>query len=233
MKHRKGEAVNGWLIVDKPQGIGSTQVVTLTRRLFNAQKNGHTEHSGSVCQRHSADRFRRSDQTDRFLDDETKEYEFTVQWGAETDSADSDGTVIAAGARIPADEEIKAVLPLFRGEISQVPPAFCAVKINGQRAYDLARKGEQVEIPERRVTVHQLEFTGSLPGNRSCFKVCCSKGTYVRSLGRDIARKLGSLGYLCRLRRTRSGILTSLIKFCWKLCKMWCMLSNANNFCFR
>ncbi len=206
MKHRKGEAVNGWLIVDKPQGIGSTQVVTLTRRLFNAQKNGHTGTLDPFASGILPIAFGEATKLIDFLDDETKEYEFTVQWGAETDSADSDGTVIAAGARIPADEEIKAVLPLFRGEISQVPPAFCAVKINGQRAYDLARKGEQVEIPERRVTVHQLEFTGSLPGNRSCFKVCCSKGTYVRSLGRDIARKLGSLGYLCRLRRTRSGI---------------------------
>ena len=206
MKHRKGEAVNGWLIVDKPQGIGSTQVVTLTRRLFNAQKNGHTGTLDPFASGILPIAFGEATKLIDFLDDETKEYEFTVQWGAETDSADSDGTVIAAGARIPADEEIKAVLPMFRGEISQVPPAFCAVKINGQRAYDLARKGEQVEIPERRVTVHQLEFTGSLPGNRSCFKVCCSKGTYVRSLGRDIARKLGSLGYLCRLRRTRSGI---------------------------
>lgn len=97
-------------------------------------------------------------------------------------------------------------MPQFCGEITQTPPAFCAVKINGRRAYELARKGEEVNIPERQITVYELEFTGSLPGGRSSFKVRCSKGTYVRSLGRDIARRLGTFGHLCRLRRTRSGI---------------------------
>lgn len=206
MKHRKGDPINGWLVIDKPEGMGSTEVVNLTRRLLNAQKNGHTGTLDPFAGGILPIAFGETTKLIDFLDDESKEYEFTVQWGAETDSADSDGTITVAGGKIPTDEEIKAVLPQFRGEITQTPPAFCAVKINGRRAYELARKGEEVNIPERQITVYELEFAGSLPGGRSCFNVCCSKGTYVRSLGRDIARRLGTFGHLCRLRRTRSGI---------------------------
>ena len=191
MKHRKGDPVNGWLVIDKPEGMGSTEVVNLTRRLLNAQKNGHTGTLDPFASGILPIAFGETTKLIDFLGDETKEYEFTVQWGTETDSADSDGSITADNGRIPADEEILAV---------------CAVKINGRRAYELARKGEEVNIPERQITVYELEFTGSLPGGRSSFKVRCSKGTYVRSLGRDIARRLGTFGHLCRLRRTRSGI---------------------------
>ena len=206
MKHRKGDPVNGWLVIDKPEGMGSTEVVNLTRRLLNAQKNGHTGTLDPFASGILPIAFGETTKLIDFLGDETKEYEFTVQWGTETDSADSDGSITADNGRIPADEEILAVLLQFCGEITQTPPAFCAVKINGRRAYELARKGEEVNIPERQITVYELEFTGSLPGGRSSFKVRCSKGTYVRSLGRDIARRLGTFGHLCRLRRTRSGI---------------------------
>ena len=206
MKHRKGDPVNGWLVIDKPEGMGSTEVVNLTRRLLNAQKNGHTGTLDPFASGILPIAFGETTKLIDFLGDETKEYEFTVQWGTETDSADSDGSITADNGRIPADEEILAALPQFCGEITQTPPAFCAVKINGRRAYELARKGEEVNIPERQITVYELEFTGSLPGGRSSFKVRCSKGTYVRSLGRDIARRLGTFGHLCRLRRTRSGI---------------------------
>ena len=206
MKHRKGDPVNGWLVIDKPEGMGSTEVVNLTRRLLNAQKNGHTGTLDPFASGILPIAFGETTKLIDFLGDETKEYEFTVQWGTETDSADSDGSITADNGRIPTDEEILAVLPQFCGEITQTPPAFCAVKINGRRAYELARKGEEVNIPERQITVYELEFTGSLPGGRSSFKGRCSKGTYVRSLGRDIARRLGTFGHLCRLRRTRSGI---------------------------
>ena len=206
MKHRKGDPVNGWLVIDKPEGMGSTEVVNLTRRLLNAQKNGHTGTLDPFASGILPIAFGETTKLIDFLGDETKEYEFTVQWGTETDSADSDGSITADNGRSPADEEILAVLPQFCGAITQTPPAFCAVKINGRRAYELARKGEEVNIPERQITVYELEFTGSLPGGRSSFKVRCSKGTYVRSLGRDIARRLGTFGHLCRLRRTRSGI---------------------------
>ncbi len=206
MKHRKGAPVNGWLVIDKPEGMGSTTVVNLTRRLLNAQKNGHTGTLDPFASGILPIAFGETTKLIDFLGDETKEYEFTIQWGAETDSADSDGVVVATNEKVPTDEEIQAVLPSFCGQIMQVPPAFSAIKINGRRAYELARKGEKVNMPERQVSIFSLEFLGSEAGGRSRFKVCCSKGTYVRSLGRDMARSLGTLGHLCRLRRTRSGI---------------------------
>ncbi len=206
MKHRKGEPVNGWLIIDKPEGMGSTEVVSLTRRLLNAQKNGHTGTLDPFASGILPVAFGETTKLIDFLDDETKEYEFTVQWGTETDSGDRDGEITLTGGKTPSEEEIRAVLPLFCGRIKQTPPAFSAVKINGRRAYDLARKGETPVMPERQVTIYNLEFLKNLPDNKSCFKVCCSKGTYVRSLGRDIARRLGTFGHLSRLRRTRSGI---------------------------
>ena len=149
MKHRKGDPVNGWLVIDKPEGMGSTEVVNLTRRLLNAQKNGHTGTLDPFASGILPIAFGETTKLIDFLGDETKEYEFTVQWGTETDSADSDGSITADNGRIPTDEEILAVLPQFCGEITQTPPAFCAVKINGRRAYELARKGEEVNIPER------------------------------------------------------------------------------------
>lgn len=153
MKHRKGDPVNGWLVIDKPEGMGSTEVVNLTRRLLNAQKNGHTGTLDPFASGILPIAFGETTKLIDFLGDETKEYEFTVQWGTETDSADSDGSITADNGRIPTDEEILAVLPQFCGEITQTPPAFCAVKINGRRAYELARKGEEVNIPERQITV--------------------------------------------------------------------------------
>ena len=157
MKHRKGDPVNGWLVIDKPEGMGSTEVVNLTRRLLNAQKNGHTGTLDPFASGILPIAFGETTKLIDFLDDETKEYEFTVQWGTETDSADSDGSITADNGRIPADEEILAVLPQFCGEITQTPPAFCAVKINGRRASDYrlrtgiygqpARRPQQLQSP--------------------------------------------------------------------------------------
>ena len=206
MKHKKGDKVNGWLIIDKPEGMNSTTVVNMTRRLLNAQKNGHIGTLDPFASGILPIAFGETTKLIDFLTDETKEYEFTVRWGTATDSADSDGEVIATSDRIPSEEGIKKIIPEFLGEIEQVPPAFCAVKINGKRAYDLARKGEEVTIPSRTVTIYKLEFCSVLPDNQASFKVCCSKGTYVRSLGRDMAERLGTVGHLVRLRRTRSGI---------------------------
>ncbi len=207
MKHRRGDDVNGWLVIDKPEGMGSTEVVGLTRRLLNAKKNGHTGTLDPFASGILPIAFGEATKLIGFLGDERKEYEFTVRWGTATDSGDSDGQIVQSGGRIPDDEEIRAVLPAFCGRIKQVPPVFSALKINGRRAYDLARKGETPVMPERTVEIFSLAFTGSGPAaGESRFKVCCSKGTYVRSLGRDIAAKLGTCGHLCRLRRTRSGV---------------------------
>lgn len=207
MHRKKGNDVNGWLIVDKPEGMGSTQVVNLTRRILNAKKNGHTGTLDPFATGVLPIAFGEATKLIDFMSDADKEYEFTLQFGSETDTGDCTGSLISEGGRTPAANEIDAALPRFSGKIRQTPPVYSAIKINGQRAYDLARRGEKVDIPEREVEIFSLEFLG-LTGSQADFKVHCSKGTYVRSLGRDIARALGTFGHLSRLRRTRCGLFT-------------------------
>ena len=188
-RHKRGEDVNGWLIVDKPRGTGSTDVVNFTRRFFNARKNGHC---GTL------DPFATGVLPVAF-GEATKLIPYVTSTG------DPEGDVIAASEKIPSREEILAVLPSFIGRIEQVPPVYSAIKINGQRAYTLARKGEAVEMPSRMVEIYALELLEELSGNRAKFRVSCSKGTYVRTLGQDIALRLGTVGHLKELRRTKCG----------------------------
>lgn len=205
MKHKKGEDINGWLIVDKPRDMGSTQVVNLTRRLFNAKKNGHAGTLDPFATGILPIAFGEATKLLPYVTDGQKEYEFVIQWGKATNTDDSEGEIIGESDKIPTREEILSVIPAFIGEIRQIPPAYSAIKINGQRAYDLARKGEEVNIPERSVEIYDLELIEILPENQARFKVVCSKGTYVRTLGHDLAAKLGTLGYLRELRRTKCG----------------------------
>ena len=205
MKHRKGEEINGWLVVDKPRGMGSTEVVRRTKRIFNAQKNGHAGTLDPFATGVLPIAFGEATKLLPFVTEGRKEYEFIVQWGAETDTGDSEGEVISRCGKIPSKAEISAVIPQFTGRIMQVPPVYSAIKINGQRAYELARKGVAVEMPAREVEIYELELLAEMPENRSKFRVVCSKGTYIRTLGRDIARKLGTCGYLQELRRTKCG----------------------------
>ncbi|MBQ8661949.1 MAG: tRNA pseudouridine(55) synthase TruB [Alphaproteobacteria bacterium] len=202
---RKGEKVNGWLIVDKPRDMGSTQVVNLTRRLFHAQKNGHCGTLDPFATGVLPIAFGEATKLISYVTDGDKEYEFVLCFGEETDTLDTEGKVVATSDVVPAEEEIKAVLPSFVGEITQVPPAYSAIKIDGKRAYDLARQGKDVQIPERQITIYELELLAMLPNRQARFRVRCSKGTYVRTLGADIARKLGSCGHLKELRRTKCG----------------------------
>ena len=204
-RHKKGEDVHGWLIIDKPQGMGSTDVVNLTRRLFNAKKNGHAGTLDPFATGVLPIAFGEATKLIPFVMDGEKEYEFVVQWGASTNTDDCEGEIVERCSLIPSKEDILSVLPSFLGEITQVPPAYSAIKINGQRAYKLAREGKDVEIPERKVTIFELDFLEELPNHQGRFRVVCSKGTYVRTLGRDLALKLGSLGYLQSLRRTKCG----------------------------
>lgn len=205
MKHKKGEDINGWLIVDKPRDMGSTQVVNLTRRLFNAKKNGHAGTLDPFATGILPIAFGEATKLLPYVTDGRKEYEFIIQWGKATNTDDSEGEIIAESSKIPSREEILALLPAFIGQIKQVPPAYSAIKINGQRAYHLARKGEEVVIPERTVNIYDLELLEELPNQQAKFRVECSKGTYVRTLGRDLALKLGTYGYLQELRRTKCG----------------------------
>lgn len=205
MRHKKGEDINGWLIVDKPRDMGSTQVVNLTRRLFNAKKNGHAGTLDPFATGILPIAFGEATKLLPYVTDGRKEYEFIIQWGKETDTDDSEGVVIGESDKIPTQEEILAVIPEFIGEIKQIPPAYSAIKINGERAYDLARKGETVNIPERTIEIYSLELIEELPECQARFKVECSKGTYVRTLGHDLAAKLGTVGFLQELRRTKCG----------------------------
>ena len=207
MKHKKGNDINGWLIVDKPQNMGSTQVVNLTRRLFNAKKNGHAGTLDPFATGVLPIAFGEATKLIDFITDGEKEYEFTIRFGNETDTADCTGTTVVSGGKIPSADDIINILPQFIGKITQTPPAYSAIKIDGQRAYNLARKGQKITIPKRQVIIFDLQFL-SLKQDCADFKVRCSKGTYVRSLGRDIARALDSFGHLSRLRRTKCGIFT-------------------------
>lgn len=205
-RRKKGKDINGWLVVDKPKDITSNKVVNITRRIFDANKNGHTGTLDPFATGVLPIAFGEATKLIPFVTDGEKEYEFIIKWGESTNTDDSEGEIVAKSDKIPSEQEILGVIPSFIGKIIQIPPIYSAIKINGERAYNLARAGEIVDMPERGIEIYDLEFLGSIPENRAKFRVRCSKGTYVRTLGKDIALKLGTLGYLQELRRTKCGI---------------------------
>ena len=205
MRHNKGEKINGWLIIDKPIGIGSTTIVNQTRHLFNAQKNGHTGTLDPFASGVLPIAFGEATKLIPYVTDGPKEYEFTLKFGSATDTLDLTGQITLSGGITPTKEQILNILPSFIGEISQVPPTYSAIKINGRRAYDLARHGQNVEMPTRQINIYDLQLLDILPDSQAKFRVECSKGTYVRTLGADIAQKLGTYGHLTQLRRTKCG----------------------------
>jgi tRNA pseudouridine55 synthase len=138
--------------------------------------------------------------------DGRKEYEFVVQWGVSTNTDDNEGEVVEITDKIPTKDEILKIIPEFIGRITQTPPIYSAIKVNGVRAYELARKGVEVEMKYREIEIFDLELLEILQGDMAKFRVECSKGTYVRTLGKDIALRLGTLGYLKELRRTKNGV---------------------------
>lgn len=206
MARKKGDDINGWLIIDKPKGMGSTDVVNITRRMFNAKKSGHTGTLDPFATGVLPIAFGEATKLIPQVIDGVKEYEFVVCWGEETSTGDTEGEVIKTCPKIPTTQQIQEILPEFVGEVKQIPPIYSAIKIDGKRAYDLARAGKQIDMPERIVTICNLEFLGNENPNLSKFRVVCSKGTYVRTLGMDLAKRLGTVGYLKELRRTRCGI---------------------------
>lgn len=208
MKHQKGQDISGWLIIDKPTGMGSTPVVNQTRRLFDAKKNGHTGTLDPFASGVLPIAFGEATKLISFVTDGDKEYEFTVEFGATTDTLDLTGEIIQSGGRLPSRQEIIDILPTFIGEIEQTPPAYSAIKIKGQRAYDLARQGIEVDMPKRLIQIYNLEFLDMPSESSARFRVACSKGTYVRTLGADVAEKLGTYGHLTALRRIKCGKFT-------------------------
>lgn len=207
MKHRKADDVSGWLIVDKPCGMGSTTVVGKTRWLMHANKNGHTGTLDPFASGVLPIAFGEATKLVPFVTDGKKEYEFVLKFGKQTSTDDTEGEVVAHSDKIPTHDEIMAVLPTFMGRIKQVPPIYSAIKINGQQAYKLARRGQEVEMPAREVEIYALELLEEYEDSAK-FRVECSKGTYVRTLGKDLALKLETVGHLTALRRTKCGIFT-------------------------
>lgn len=204
-RKRKGDPISGWLAIDKPLGLGSTQVVSRVKRILNAAKVGHGGTLDPLASGILPIALGEATKTVQYVMDGAKTYRFQVRWGEATASCDREGEVIDTSPVRPSREAILAALPAFIGEIEQIPPAFSAVKIDGQRAYDLARAGEEVEIKPRRIVVHALTLLDLPDADHADFEVHCGKGTYVRSLARDLALALGSVGHVSVLRRTRCG----------------------------
>lgn len=196
--------INGWLILDKPVGVTSTHAVARLKRIFNAKKAGHAGTLDPLASGILPVAFGEATKTVPFVQDGEKAYRFTVRWGAETDSDDSEGAVTRTSDERPAPDQIAALLPRFIGTIMQTPPAYSAIKVNGERAYDLARDGEEVNLAPRPVTIHALDLVRA-DENEAVLEAQCGKGTYVRAIARDLGRLLGCFGHVVALRRTRVG----------------------------
>ncbi|GIL02241.1 MAG: tRNA pseudouridine synthase B [Alphaproteobacteria bacterium] len=204
-RKKKGRPVSGWVVLDKPVGIGSTECVAKIKWLYQAQKAGHAGTLDPLASGMLPIALGEATKTVPYVMDGVKTYRFTVRWGAQTSTDDLEGEVVATSDLRPDEAQIRAVMAGYVGEIEQVPPAFSAVKIDGERAYRLARAGEAVAIEARPVVVHRFELV-AVEGRDSCVLECeCGKGTYVRALARDMGRDLGCLGHVGQLRRTAVG----------------------------
>ena len=204
-RRRKGEAVHGWVIVDKPPGVTSTQTVAAVRRVFDAQKAGHAGTLDPMASGVLAVALGEATKTVPFAMEAEKTYVFVARWGEARDSDDAEGNVVETSHVRPATDAIEAVLPRFTGEIEQVPPSFSAIKVGGERAYDLAREGEPPVLETRRILVHEVRLLEQPDEDHAGFEMRCGKGTYVRAWVRDLARALGTVGHVSALRRIRIG----------------------------
>jgi tRNA pseudouridine55 synthase len=207
-RRRKGEAVSGWICLDKPYDMTSTHAVSRVRRIFNAQKAGHAGTLDPLATGILPIALGEATKTVPFLMDAEKAYRFTIAWGRTTATHDREGETLACSGVRPTLAQVEAVLPRFIGEIEQVPPAYSAVKVAGERAYDLARAGETVELKPRPVTIRDARVVDAPDGDHVTLEIACGKGTYVRALVRDIAEALGACGHVGELRRTRVGAFT-------------------------
>jgi tRNA pseudouridine55 synthase len=204
-RKKKGEKIDGWLIIDKPLGITSTDVVRRVKRLLQPQKIGHAGTLDPLASGILPLGLGEATKTMTYIVDATKDYEFVVRWGESTETDDSEGKVTQTSPNRPSKTEILKALPAFIGDITQVPPAYSAIKVDGKRAYDLARAGRQVKLKGRTVTIENIELLDASSEDEARFFVHCGKGTYIRSLARDLAKALGTVGHVTFLRRTRVG----------------------------
>ncbi len=204
MARKKGREIHGWLIVDKPAGVGSTDVVGRVRWALDAKKAGHAGTLDPDATGVLAIALGEATKTVPILTDALKAYDFTVNWGAETATDDASGPVTRSADHRPDAEGIRALLPEFTGDIMQVPPAVSAVRVDGARAYDLAREGAAVDLAARPLWVESLDLLGTNQHSAD-LRMVCGKGGYVRSIARDLGRRLGCLGHVAHLRRIWSG----------------------------
>jgi tRNA pseudouridine55 synthase len=204
-RKRRGLPVNGWIVLDKPSGMTSTHAVALVKRLTNAAKAGHAGTLDPLATGVLPIALGEATKTMAFVMDAGKRYRFTLRWGEARSTDDAEGEVTATSDRRPSRAEILGALPAFTGLIEQVPPAFSALKLEGQRAYDLARAGQPVALAPRQVRVDSFELVDMPDSDHAVFEVACGKGTYMRALCRDLAVRLGTVGHLSALRRLSVG----------------------------
>jgi tRNA pseudouridine55 synthase len=207
-RKRDKRDVHGWLVLDKPVGMTSTHAVAVIKRLFTAKRAGHAGTLDPLASGCLPIALGEATKTVPFVMDGRKTYAFTVQWGERRDTDDAEGKVVATSDLRPSPDAIRAVLARFTGTIDQVPPRYSAIKIAGERAYDLAREGETVELASRQVNVHRLDLVEVGDPDHAVFTAECGKGTYVRALARDMGLALGCLGHVVALRRTAVGPFT-------------------------
>ena len=204
-RRKKGDVVDGWVCLDKPFELGSTEAVSRIRRLFNAQKAGHAGTLDPLASGILPIALGEATKTVPFMMEAQKVYRFTINWGVSTDSVDREGEIIGRSDVRPTVEQVRAALPAFVGEIDQTPPRFSAIKVDGARAYDLARDGVKFELQARRVTIHSAEVTDAPDPDHVELTIRTGKGVYVRSLVRDLAQARGAEGHVSALRRERVG----------------------------
>src|SRR6266545_8124391 len=204
-RKREKRDVHGWLVLDKPVGMTSTHAVSVVKRAFQAKRAGHAGTLDPLASGCLPIALGEATKTVPFVMDGRKTYRFTVRWGEERDTDDAEGRVAAVSPARPTAADIRALIPRFTGTIAQVPPRFSAVKIDGERAYDLAREGEVVELDARPVEIHHLELVEIPDADHAVLAAECGKGTYVRALARDMGRLLGCFGHVAALRRTAVG----------------------------
>jgi tRNA pseudouridine55 synthase len=204
-RRKKGEAISGWICLDKPYDFGSTQAVGKVRWLFKAQKAGHAGTLDPLATGVLPIALGEATKTVPFMMDADKAYRFTIEWGRSTTTLDREGATTASSDVRPTREQVEAALPAFIGEIQQIPPQYSAVKVDGERAYDLARAGEEFELKARSVTIHSARVSDAPDADHIEIEIECGKGTYVRSIVRDLAEALGACAHVSALRRTRVG----------------------------
>jgi tRNA pseudouridine55 synthase len=204
-RRRKGKRINGWLIIDKPSGITSTAVVGRVKRLTDAAKAGHGGTLDPLATGILPIALGEATKTVMYVMDAAKRYRFTVRFGASTTTDDSEGEVLRTSDDRPGDAAIEALLPAFTGTIMQRPPDFAAIKIQGERAYDIARRGDVVDLPERPVRIDELVLVERPDADHAVLEAACGKGAYIRALARDLGERLGCLGHVVALRRLQVG----------------------------